>query len=279
MSSKKALLIGGGGQLGSVVYKMLISNQVKVDAIQKRDLDLTNLSSIYSALDVFRPNIIINCAAYTAVDNAEIERDECWVINHKAVKEIAHYCHKNSALLLHFSTDYVFDGFNTVPYVETDIVNPLNEYGKSKLAGENAIIASGCRYILIRTSWLFSQNGRNFYNTMKKLALGNTETKVVSDQVGTPTKAEHLADVIVKIIKYTDSNSALPLGIYHYAGKDVMSWYQFAQNIFVAENSKIMPKPISTAEYQQKARRPMYSALNSQKIRAWLKSLNHARIS
>lgn len=276
MISNKVLLIGGGGQLGYIVYEMLIHGGFKVDVILKRDLDLSVPSLIYDTLEMFKPSIIINCAAYTAVDHAEIEREKCWLINHKAVEVIAQYCLENSSLLLHLSSDYVFDGRKTVLYVETDIVNPLNEYGKSKLAGENAIIASGCNYIILRTSWLYSQTGNNFYNTMKRLACGDVTVKVVSDQIGTPTKAECLADVILKIIKHAGSNFALPLGIYHYAGDDVMSWYQFAKKIFAEENSMALLEPISTAEYPQKAKRPLYSALNSNKIHAWLKSIDYA---
>ena len=216
------------------------------------------------------PDIIVNAAAYTAVDRAEVEPEEAAHINHLAVAKIADYCAQNSCYLLHVSTDYVFDGATRTPYRECDAAQPKGVYGASKLAGERAIQASGCEYIILRTSAVYSEYGANFLKTMLRLVATGKPLEIVADQIVAPTYAQDIARALVVCIQCFDRDP-LPTGIYHYGGDRACSWYDFATEIFAAAASDVLTMPeqliaIATADYPTAAQRPAYSVLNSDKF-------------
>ena len=208
---------------------------------------------------------IINCAAYTAVDRAEDEPGPAAEINTQAVANLAKAAQKGDCLLIHISTDYVFDGTATTPYTEKIKTCPVSVYGKTKLAGEEAIIRSGCFYIIIRTAWLYSAFGHNFVKTILRLAEERPEINVVNDQIGTPTYAEDLAKAIVKIMANDDRVEHE--GIYHYSNAGVCSWYDFAVEIVRLSGLNCRVNPVTTAEYPTKTHRPAYSVLDKTKIK------------
>lgn len=256
------LITGAAGQLGQHLCKALQNAGLKYTAANRQQLDICQHGQLTAIINTLRPTIIINCAAYTAVDLAETEPALCEAINHHAVANLAASCQQRNILLIHFSTDYVFDGTKLSRYTELDAPNPLNQYGKTKLAGEIAIRQSQCRHYIIRTSWLYSEIGRNFYTTMQQLSQQRQPVKVVTDQTGTPTHAAMLAGIIVKLIQ----PPLIPFGTYHCAGDDIMSWYQFAQRIFKQQASDTQLLPIFSNEYPSAATRPTNSALSSKKL-------------
>lgn len=287
-SKPKVLLLGSTGQLGQAIKQHCTEQALLLTELLTKQLDYLRIVQDLPVLSTIKPDIIINCAAYTAVDLAEQQHTACWQINHMAVAHLANYCRANNVLFIHFSTDYVFNGRKSSPYIEADLPDPLNQYGASKLAGEQAIVASGCRYIIIRTSWLYSQYGKNFYRTLQQLAHNGQPISVVTDQIGTPTHADELAGVVHTILRHAHRKTALKPGVYHYAGRKSQSWYQFAQDIMPTLHNPVPVLPITTADYirQQQRRtaalqnaanpyecaaiRPANSALNSDKLRAWL---------
>ena len=205
-------------------------------------------------------DVVVNCAAYTAVDLAEEEEIIADYINHHAVENLAEACKRHNATLIHISTDYVFSGEADVPYNEECAPAPINAYGRTKLAGERAVAKSGCKSIILRTSWLYSEFGRNFCKTMRSLTASRSEIKVVADQIGTPTYAGDLAAAIVHII---ESNQLGKCGLYHYSNEGVCSWYDFACEIArLSGNGGCEIKPCTTADYPTKAQRPRYSVLD-----------------
>ncbi|MCF4009268.1 dTDP-4-dehydrorhamnose reductase [Rheinheimera sp. UJ63] len=264
------LLTGANGQLGKAIAAELLAANMAFVATNRDELDITNQAALSAFLHQLNPTIIINCAAYTAVDQAETDSASCFAVNELAVKALAEYCYKTECVLIHFSTDYVFDGTSSKPYEEQDKPKPLNQYGKSKLAGELAIQQIACRHYIIRTSWLYSYSGKNFYTTMQKLAQGSKPVKVVNDQLGAPTHAAHLAAEVVTIIQQHQSEQALPFGLYHYCDEQYQSWFEFAQQIFKAQQSTTELQPISSQEYAAAAARPANSCLNSQRLKQWL---------
>lgn len=264
------LITGANGQLGRAIADTLRQHNVAFIALPKHELDISSLEAAVQTLNLVHPTVIINCAAYTAVDKAEQEPALCHLINQRGVDNLAKYCKKNHVLLVHFSTDFVFDGKKNTAYTEQDTPNPLNVYGKSKLAGERAIINSGCSYYIIRTSWLYGDLGQNFKTTMLKLARLATPVKVVADQKGTPTLVNNLAKVVYHIVSKIASPSALPCGLYHYSDDITMSWYELAIAIFRQENIVIETIPILSSQFNSMAKRPAYSALNSFRLKQWL---------
>ena len=204
----------------------------------------------------------INCAAYTAVDKAETEVEKAFEINAKGAKNLALVCNAQDAILIHISTDFVFDGNKTEPYTETDVPKPISVYGASKLQGEVEVQKTLKKHFIIRTSWLYSEHGANFMKTMLRLAEIRDEISVVSDQIGTPTYAGDLADVILKIIRSKQQN----FGLYHYSNEGVASWYDFAKAIFEASDLKVKTIPIKTEAYPTPAKRPVYSVMDKTKI-------------
>jgi len=259
------LITGSKGQLGTALQNIAdnYSNYTCFFA-DKTELDIIN----FQALEIFvaKQNItvIINCAAYTNVDKAEEEVDLATEINYKAVENLAQISKQYKIKLIHISTDYVFDGTSEKPYLETDLTNPQNKYGETKLYGETALQnVNPKNTIIIRTSWLYSLNGHNFVNTMLRLFKKNNVVKVVSDQIGSPTNATDLANFIFTIIPQINTKG---VEIYHYSNKGSCSWFQFAQEIANITNSDCTVVPISSEAFNSKVKRPKYSLLNTEKV-------------
>lgn len=265
----RILLTGKNGQLGSELQPLLTSLG-EVIAVGRDTLDLTKPDAITALMAEVKPDIVVNAAAYTAVDKAESEPDLAMAINGIAPGILATESQKLNAKLIHVSTDYVFDGTQSHPYKETDPTNPLGQYGASKLAGEQAIMATKAHSAIIRTAWVYGVGGTgNFVKTMLRLGEEREQLRVVMDQVGSPTWTGDLATAIVGLIPQLNSETA---GIYHYTNSGVTSWYDFAIAIFEEGKALGFPLkieqviPITTAEYPTPACRPAYSVLNSQKL-------------
>jgi dTDP-4-dehydrorhamnose reductase len=261
---KKILITGGTGQLGSEL-KVLAMGGPQYEFIfpDRSQLNLEQPESIVSFLQDIQPDCIINCAAYTAVDKAEQEPQKADAINHLAVGILAKWSFQYNAQFLHVSTDYVFEGIATFPLKEEDATNPQNEYGKSKLKGEQAAKQTNPETIIIRTSWVYSQFGANFVKTMLSLMQERNHLNVVQDQIGSPTYAKDLAEVILKII---NSDQWKP-GTYHYANEGNISWFEFATAIKEIAGQKCELLGIPSASYPTPAKRPAYSLLNTAKIK------------
>ena len=259
------LVTGGNGQLGSEL-KDIAPNYQDYNFLftDVKDLDITNHNAVAAFVESNNITIIINCAAYTAVDKAESELELADAINHLAVANFAQIAKDNNIKLVHISTDYVFDGTNHKPYVETDTPNPNSVYGKTKLDGELAMQQiNPVNSIIIRTSWVYSRFGNNFVKTMLRLAETRDEISVVADQIGTPTNAADLADAILNILPQV-SNETVEL--FHYSNEGVCSWYDFAKTIFEIKEISIKVNPIETSQYLTPAVRPFYSVINKNKI-------------
>lgn len=262
------LLLGKDGQVGSELQRTLLPFG-KLTAIGRASLCLEDLIGLTQLLDALKPQIIVNAAAYTAVDKAESEPKLSLLINASVVEVLANYAKKNNALLVHYSTDYVFDGEKTTAYQEEDAVNPQNSYGISKRAGEVAIQASGCKHLIFRTSWVFSAKGNNFIKTIFKLAREKTQLKVVADQFGAPTSAELIADITALAIA-AFNNNRLSTGLYHLSATGSTNWYNlayYALNKALSQGFSFALDPkniqaISTEEYPLPAKRPKNSQLN-----------------
>lgn len=228
------------------------------------ELDITSATAIEVFFNREKVDMVVNCAAYTAVDLAEENEAKADEINHKAVALLAETCKQHNATLIHISTDYIFSGNADKPYNENAEPAPLNAYGRTKLAGERAIAESGCNSIILRTSWLYSEFGKNFVKTMRNLTATRTEIKVVADQIGTPTYAGDLAKAITYII---ESEQSEKVGVYHYSNMGECSWYEFAVEIArLSGNLGCKINPCTTADYPTKANRPRYSVLDKSKI-------------
>ena len=262
------LVTAKDGQLGQCFQSLVVKHpNIQFVFKSSSDLDITNKVKVEDVFSAQSFDYCINCAAYTAVDKAEEAIELADRVNHLGAQNMADACKKFEVVLIHISTDFVFDGEGTAPYLEDDITNPLGVYGKTKLAGEQVIAKTLQRYFIIRTSWLYSEYGHNFLKTMLRLAKERDEIGVVGDQMGSPTYAKDLAEVILKCI-YTKNNS---FGIYHYSNSGVASWYDFANEIFRLSNSNIKLNSIGTKDYPTPAKRPKYSVLNTSKIK---KALN-----
>jgi dTDP-4-dehydrorhamnose reductase len=264
------VILGSDGQLGCSLSREIDNLSYQVTYFNRSDLDICNFEKVEKTLIKIKPNILINAAAYTAVDNAENEREAAYLINDHAIRNIARVCKKIDCWLIHISTDYVFDGRSLTAYSEEDQTNPTSTYGSSKLKGEIGIKSSGCKYMIIRTAWLFSEFGSNFLKTMVKLGMKNSELNVVGDQIGCPTYAPDLAKAILETVPYLQSSKLV--GIYHYAGNLSCSWADFAVSIFSeAVRLEILKrKPcvneILSKNYPTLAARPMNSRLDSSKF-------------
>lgn len=258
------LVTGGNGQLASCIkdvekqYDDL--NVIYTDYLELDISDLNQVEAFFKANN--KIDFCINCAAYTAVDKAETEIDKAFEINAIGPKNLSKACNNYNAVLIHISTDFVFDGTKTEPYVETDIANPISVYGASKLQGEVEVQKIVKEHFIIRTAWLYSEYGQNFMKTMLRLAETRDEISVVSDQIGTPTYAKDLAEVIIKIIVSNNQN----YGLYHYTNKGIASWYDFAKAIFNLSKRTIITNPIKTDAYPTPAKRPIFSVLDKSKI-------------
>ncbi len=262
---KKILVTGANGQLGSEI-KELAANYPNFEFVftDIADFPLDNESEIIANFNRIQPDIVINCAAYTAVDKAEDNQEMADAINHLAIGTLASLCNESGAKLIHISTDYVFDGTSAVAYKETDQPNPKSVYGVTKLAGEIACSQNCPDSIIIRTAWVYSEFGNNFVKTMLRLMTEKDSLSVVNDQVGSPTYAADLAQVILIIL---DSNKWEP-GIYHYSNEGEISWFDFALDIKAIAQKSCEIKGIPASSYPTPAQRPAYSLLDKSKIQA-----------
>lgn len=268
MKRATVLVSGKSGQLGQELQEL--SNEFSaLDFIflGRNEMDLASPESISSAFQKYNPDYVINTAAYTAVDKAESEKETAFLINATAVGHIANLCKEYRAKLIHVSTDYVFAGNAARPYLETDETAPVNYYGYSKLAGEKIAIANNPQTIIIRTSWVYSKYGNNFVKTMIRLMKDRSDLNVVSDQVGSPTYAGDLAEVILHIIAndYTDETT-FQSGIYHFSNAGTISWFEFARKIAELQQFSCNVHSIGTDKFPTAAKRPHFSVMNKDKI-------------
>lgn len=262
----KLLITGADGQLGRCLQDVLSGTSHEVHALNRGGLDITNPEAVFNKISEFKPDVVINAAAYTAVDKAESDRETAWLINAKAVEHIAEAVNAVGATLVHVSTDYVFSGDASRPYRETDPVDPSGVYGASKLAGEQAA-STASQYAVVRTAWVFSEYGNNFVKTMLRLAKERDSLSIVDDQVGTPTYAGDLARALVRIAEQPLEN-----GIFHFSGGVPCSWFEFAREIFGGnaklDSTFVLPtiNPISSDQFPTPAKRPAYSVLDGGKL-------------
>lgn len=282
----KILLLGKNGQIGWELQRTL-TPLGHITALGSRELDLTNEPAIRSAVRSIRPDLIVNAAAYNYVDKAESEPDLALAINGAAPRILAEEAALTSAMLVHYSTDYVFDGTKKTPYTEQDVTKPINTYGKTKLAGEEAITNTGCRHLILRTSWVYGLRGQNFLLTIMRLAAELNELSIVNDQHGAPTWCRLIAEATALIIATGCANQCAE-GIYHLTATGETTWHGFAESIINQASSRglLANKPalkaISTKDYQTAAQRPKNSLLDSSalysayglKLPNWILSLN-----
>ncbi len=222
------IVFGSGGQLGKAIQSISTSSSINFHFFDSKQVDITKLVDVESVFLRLRPDFCVNAAAYTAVDQAEVEQDKAELVNRLGVLNIAQSCVKHNTTLVHISTDFVFDGEKNEPYLETDPTNPQGAYGRTKREGELGIVHSMKKYFIIRTSWLYSEYGHNFKKTMLRLVREKESLSVVNDQIGSPTNAIDLAEAILVIANSKSAN----FGIYHYSNQGSTSWYGFAKKIF-----------------------------------------------
>jgi dTDP-4-dehydrorhamnose reductase len=274
---KKILLTGVNGQVGHALFPKLTGYEVR--GLPRESLDLTNPDAIRAHVNEFKPDIIINPAAYTAVDKAESEPDLAYAVNVQAPQVLAEEAAKLGAAMIHFSTDYVYDGTKPSAYVETDLTNPQGVYAETKLAGEDAVRAAGLPHLILRTSWVYGAYGKNFMKTILRLAGERDSLRVVADQVGAPTSSGSIAEAVVTLLKCWQTDDETQSGIYHLTNAGRTSWHGFASEILneyqSLQEAHQWPAlkayagqvlPISTAEYPTPAKRPANSVLDNAKL-------------
>lgn len=268
---QRILVTGSKGQLGNEL-EILLNYFPEYEYLftDIEELNITSQKEVNDYITTHKPNILINCAGYTAVDKAEDEPEKAHLINSLAVGYLAQTCKENNCFLIHISTDYVFDGKSNIPYSETDIINPTSVYGKTKAEGEIKAIESKVNGIIIRTSWLYSSFGSNFVKTIIRLSEERDEIKVIYDQIGSPTYARDLALMI--LLNITKFKVIKGVEIFHYSNEGVASWFEFAKNICNFTNSSCKITPIETKDFIVKAKRPGYSLLNKTKIKLFTSS-------
>lgn len=264
------LVTGANGQLGQAIQS-IAGNFPAIDFVfcTSSELNITEKPNCESVFEKIKPNFCINAAAYTAVDKAESEPEKAYAINVIGAQNLAAVCKMYDTVLLHVSTDFVFDGLANQPYLEDDVPNPTGVYGVTKLQGEQAIQNTWEKHFIIRTSWVYSQFANNFMKTMLRLASEKDSLSVVSDQIGTPTNAVDLAACLLKIINtlHPTSYTLHSFGIYNFSNEGQCSWYDFAAEIFRINNISITLQPIPTSAYPTPAKRPAYSVLDKSKIK------------
>ncbi len=267
--SKSTILVtGANGQLGSELRLLAPDSEEDFIFTDVEELDLTDLEAVKAAFNDQKIDFCINCAAYTAVDKAEEDEDMARTINVTAVENLAQACAESDTVLIHISTDFVFNGRSCKPLSEGDKPDPLSVYGKTKWEGEQAALNINPKTIIIRTSWLYSTFGNNFVKTMLRLGKERDELSVIVDQIGTPTYAADLASAIMLIVgELTKKPNHEKWGIFHYSNEGVASWYDFAKAIFDLESLKVDLKPIGTDDYPTPAERPHYSVMDKTKIK------------
>jgi len=263
MKNKKSLILGKDGQVGYEICSRLLGEGIEFRALNRNDCDLKNFFELKEHLEDIPYDILINASAYNFVDRAEAEKNEAIKINAELPKLLAEDAKKKQARLVHYSTDYVFDGKKSEPYIENDKPNPLNTYGLSKLQGEENIQSVGGDFQIFRVSWVYSLRRHNFLRTMLKLAEDRDEIKIVADQIGSPTWARTIADITLESLN-------APSGLYHLSPREFTSWYGFAENIFRELQTKLkkIPRliPIKTSEFPSNVKRPANSRLSSEKL-------------
>lgn len=271
----KILVTGGSGQLGRELrLKAQIFHDHTFVFTDRSELNIADAFQVRHVMERERPSCVINCAAYTAVDRAESDADAVMSINHSGAELCANEAHRIDAGFIHVSTDFVFDGKKSTPYFEDDMTSPLGVYGLSKREGERAVLDAHPDACIIRTSWLYSAYGTNFVKTMLRLGRERSEIGVIADQVGSPTWAADLADVLLQAV------SADLSGIFHYSNEGVASWYDFAIAIMELSGLSCDVRPLETHEYPTPAQRPAYSIMNKRKIRSALNiSIPYWRVS
>lgn len=274
------IIVGGNGQLGQCLQEAIRLKTWDYNFIflSSKELDYTDQVQTEAIFKEYSPAFCVNCAAYTAVDLAEDEQEQAFLVNHYAVRSLAEQCKLYDTTLIHISTDFVFNGSYSIPLTEDLPVDPVNIYGLSKLKGEQEIEQILKKYYTIRTSWLYSEKAANFVRTMLSLSKNRSHLNVIYDQVGTPTYAMDLANIILKFIMLRD-----PLyGLYHYSNEGVASWYDFAKAVFEFAEVDMEITPVSSAAFVTRAKRPHFSVLDKSKIKAalnieipyWRDSLN-----
>jgi dTDP-4-dehydrorhamnose reductase len=274
MLKKKIVVTGANGQLG-MEFRRLESEFTQYDFhfAGHSELPVEERERVNDYFDRQQPFACINCAAYTAVDKAESEKEKAMAVNGEAVGFLATASARNESVFIHISTDYVFDGNSSVPYTENDNTNPVNHYGLTKLVGEQLALRNNPASIIIRTAWVYSEYGNNFVKTMMRLMRERESISVVNDQMGSPTYAADLAEAIMQIIRTIDESNDFAAdkitqpAIFHYSNEGVVSWYEFAEAIRQLVNSNCKVNPITTSEYPTPARRPHYSLLEKSKIK------------
>lgn len=270
----RILIAGGSGQVGCCL-KAQLQGCAEFSAPDSAVLDISNRDSVWRAVEAFRPDYIINAAAYTAVDKAESDAERAFAVNRDGARHLAEAAEAVGAAMLHISTDYVFDGTGGAPYDEAAQTAPQNIYGASKLAGEQAVLAACRRAVVMRTSWVFGAHGQNFVKTMLRLGRERDSLGIVADQYGASTAAADIAAALITIVRrHTPEQLAERAGIYHYCGSPYASWFEFAETIFAEAAAQGVlakipaVKPIATADYPTPAKRPADSRLDCGKIRA-----------
>lgn len=270
----KILLTGASGQVGWELQRTLMTVG-EVISVERAHMDLSQPDTICQTMREVKPNLVVNSAAYTKVDQAESEPDLAMIVNGIAPGILAEEAKRLGAKMIHYSTDYVFDGKKNIPYTEVDQANPQNIYGKTKLAGEEAIASVGVDYLILRTSWVYGLHGKNFLLTMHRLAKEREELRIVDDQIGSPTWSRMIAEVTAQIISQAQGNLtdffASHRGVYHLSPRGQTSWYGFAQEIFaygLQQSERKLQRliPISSQDYPTAATRPKYSLLDNQKL-------------
>jgi dTDP-4-dehydrorhamnose reductase len=274
------IVIGGSGQLGQCLSEVVSGKEQPFNYLflSKAELDFVNAQDVAQLFERYKPIYCINCAAYTAVDQAEEDLDCAFEINEFAVKKLAENCIVYNTTLIHISTDFVFNGNSSIPLTEDIPASPVNVYGLSKLKGEQAIQEIMNQFLIIRTSWLYSEKANNFVKTMLKLAQSKDQLNVIYDQISTPTYAMDLAKVIIDIINIEMKT----YGLYHYSNEGVASWYDFAKAIFEFAEVDMKVLPVASSAFVTKAKRPHYSVMDKTKIKTvmgieipyWRDSLN-----
>lgn len=255
----KALITGGSGQLGYDIARLLKENNAMMYAPTHEEMDITNKDNVMSVFDSFKPDVVFHCAAYTAVDKAEEDKEKCYNINVNGTKNIVDASNIYDTKVVYISTDYVFHGDKNGIYETNDITNPINYYGYTKYLGEQEVIKNS-NNLVVRISWVFGINGKNFVKTMLNLASSRDEISVVSDQIGSPTYTYDVARLLVDMVNKNKT------GIYHATNEGYCSWYEFAKYIFEVSNIDIRVNPILTKDYITLAKRPLNSKLSKDKL-------------
>jgi dTDP-4-dehydrorhamnose reductase len=270
LKNKKILITGSKGQLGSTIVNVFRQSNLNVFITDRSNLDITNILQVKEVLMKLKPDIIIHCAAYTSVDKAETEREECYRVNVDGTRNLALFAKELDIEFLYFSTDYVFDGSKEEPYYFSDKPNPINYYGLTKYLGEEIVRTLLSKYYIFRISWVFGPNGHNFINTIVRLANEKTQINIVSDQIGSPTYTIDIADLLCIPNDYD-------YGIHHLTNEGFISWYDFAKEIIKSSKLSCQVNPIISSQYITKAKRGLNSRLFQPKyfLRNWKMALKH----